>query len=212
MDDQFPNLRVSGHPLLRHKMRLLSDRTTDARTFRDLISEITSLLIYEATTDLPVRRVTYNTPLESTEGFEIDARVALVPILRAGLGMVPASLDALPGSVVRHLGLFRDEQTHQPVSYYNKLPKRCEEDLVIVLDPMLATGGSATAAFETLKAWGAPRIVFIGIVAAPEGVRAALEQHPDVIIHVARFDRQLNADAYIVPGLGDAGDRMFGTL
>ena len=212
MDDQFPNLRVSGHPLLRHKMRLLSDRTTDARTFRDLISEITSLLIYEATTDLPVRRVTYDTPLESTEGFEIDARVALVPILRAGLGMVPASLDALPGSVVRHLGLFRDEQTHQPVSYYNKLPKRCEEDLVIVLDPMLATGGSATAAFETLKAWGAPRIVFIGIVAAPEGVRAALEQHPDVIIHVARFDRQLNADAYIVPGLGDAGDRMFGTL
>ena len=212
MDDQFPNLRVSGHPLLRHKMRLLSDRTTDARTFRALISEITSLLIYEATTDLPVRRVTYDTPLESTEGFEIDARVALVPILRAGLGMVPASLDALPGSVVRHLGLFRDEQTHQPVSYYNKLPKRCEEDLVIVLDPMLATGGSATAAFETLKAWGAPRIVFIGIVAAPEGVRAALEQHPDVIIHVARFDRQLNADAYIVPGLGDAGDRMFGTL
>ncbi len=212
MDDQFPNLRVSGHPLLRHKMRLLSDRMTDARTFRDLVSEITSLLIYEATTDLPVRRVTYDTPLESTEGFEIDARVALVPILRAGLGMVPASLDALPGSVVRHLGLFRDEQTHQPVSYYNKLPKRCEEDLVIVLDPMLATGGSATAAFETLKACGAPRIVFIGIVAAPEGVRAALEQHPDVIIHVARFDRQLNADAYIVPGLGDAGDRMFGTL
>jgi len=212
MDDQFPNLRVSGHPLLRHKMRLLSDRMTDARTFRDLVSEITSLLIYEATTDLPVRRVTYDTPLESTEGFEIDARVALVPILRAGLGMVPASLDALPGSVVRHLGLFRDEQTHQPVSYYNKLPKRCEEDLVIVLDPMLATGGSATAAFETLKAWGAPRIVFIGIVAAPEGVRAALEQHPDVIIHVARFDRELNPDAYIVPGLGDAGDRMFGTL
>jgi len=212
MDDQFPNLRVSGHPLLRHKMRLLSDRMTDARTFRDLVSEITSLLIYEATTDLPVRRVTYDTPLETTEGFEIDARVALVPILRAGLGMVPASLDALPGAVVRHLGLFRDEQTHQPVSYYNKLPKRCEEDLVIVLDPMLATGGSATAAFETLKAWGAPRIVFIGIVAAPEGVRAALEQHPDVIIHVARFDRELNPDAYIVPGLGDAGDRMFGTL
>ena len=212
MDDQFPNLRVSGHPLLRHKMRLLSDRMTDARTFRDLVSEITSLLIYEATTDLPVRRVTYDTPLETTEGCEIDARVALVPILRAGLGMVPAALDALPGSVVRHLGLFRDEQTHQPVSYYNKLPKRCEEDLVIVLDPMLATGGSATAAFETLKAWGAPRIVFIGIVAAPEGVRAALEQHPEVIIHVARFDRQLNPDAYIVPGLGDAGDRMFGTL
>lgn len=212
MHEAFPNLRVSGHPLIQHKMRLLSDADTDARTFRELVSEITSLLIYEATSDLPVRRVTYRTPMEVTEGLEIDARVALVPILRAGLGMTPAALEALPGSVVRHLGLFRDEQTHEPVSYYNKLPTRCAEDVVMVLDPMLATGGSATAAVEMLKKWGAPRIVFVGLIAAPEGVKAMLEAHPDVPIHIARLDRQLNGDAYICPGLGDAGDRMFGTL
>lgn len=212
MHEAFPNLRVSGHPLIQHKMRLLSDADTDARTFRELVSEITSLLIYEATSDLPVRRVTYRTPMEVTEGLEIDARVALVPILRAGLGMTPAALEALPGSVVRHLGLFRDEQTHEPVSYYNKLPTRCAEDVVMVLDPMLATGGSATAAVEMLKKWGAPRIVFVGLIAAPEGVKAMLEAHPDVPVHIARLDRQLNGDAYICPGLGDAGDRMFGTL
>ncbi|MFM8595084.1 MAG: uracil phosphoribosyltransferase [Chloroflexota bacterium] len=212
MHEAFPNLRVSGHPLIQHKMRLLSDADTDARTFRELVSEITSLLIYEATSDLPVRRVTYRTPMEVTEGLEIDARVALVPILRAGLGMTPAALEALPRSVVRHLGLFRDEQTHEPVSYYNKLPSRCTEDVVMVLDPMLATGGSATAAVETLKKWGAPRIVFVGLIAAPEGVEAMLEAHPDVPVHIARLDRQLNGDAYICPGLGDAGDRMFGTL
>ncbi len=212
MHEAFPNLRVSGHPLIQHKMRLLSDADTDARTFRELVSEITSLLIYEATSDLPVRRVTYRTPMEVTEGLEIDARVALVPILRAGLGMTPAALEALPGSVVRHLGLFRDEQTHEPVSYYNKLPPRCAEDVVMVLDPMLATGGSATAAVEMLKKWGAPRIVFVGLIAAPEGVKAMLEAHPDVPVHIARLDRQLNGDAYICPGLGDAGDRMFGTL
>lgn len=212
MHEAFPNLRVSGHPLIQQKMRLLSDADTDARTFRELVSEITSLLIYEATSDLPVRRVTYRTPMEVTEGLEIDARVALVPILRAGLGMTPAALEALPGSVVRHLGLFRDEQTHEPVSYYNKLPTRCAEDVVMVLDPMLATGGSATAAVEMLKKWGAPRIVFVGLIAAPEGVKAMLEAHPDVPVHIARLDRQLNGDAYICPGLGDAGDRMFGTL
>lgn len=212
MHEAFPNLRVSGHPLIQQKMRLLSDADTDARTFRELVSEITSLLIYEATSDLPVRRVTYRTPMEVTEGLEIDARVALVPILRAGLGMTPAALEALPGSVVRHLGLFRDEQTHEPVSYYNKLPPRCAEDVVMVLDPMLATGGSATAAVEMLKKWGAPRIVFVGLIAAPEGVKAMLEAHPDVPVHIARLDRQLNGDAYICPGLGDAGDRMFGTL
>jgi uracil phosphoribosyltransferase len=208
---EFTNLHVSGHPLVRHKIGKLADRTTDSKLFRELVRELTSLMVYEATADLPLRPVTFVTPLEETEGVQVAARVGLVPILRAGLGMTDAALSILPSAEVWHLGFRRDEETHLPESYYNRLPETCPNDLVIVLDPMLATGGSAAAAISTLKLWGAPKITFVGLIAAPEGVRRLQELHPDVRVHVALLDRQLDENAYIRPGLGDAGDRMFGT-
>lgn len=207
----FPNLHVSAHPLVRHKLTLLSDETTDNKTFRELVRELTALLIYEATLDLPLIETTYRTPLEETTGARIDARIGIVPILRAGLGMTDAAIDTLPSSEIWHLGMYRDEETHRPVSYYNRLPQTCPDDLVIVLDPMLATGGSATDAVSVLKHWGATWIKFVGIIAAPEGVQQVFENHPDVHIHVASLDRQLDANKFIRPGLGDAGDRLFGT-
>jgi uracil phosphoribosyltransferase len=207
----FPNLHVSGHPLVRHKIRILADRRTDSKLFRELVDELTSLMVYEATTDLAVRPVRFETPLESAEGVEVTTRVGLVPILRAGLGMTDAALAILPQAEVWHLGFRRDEETHLPESYYNRLPETCPNDLVIVLDPMLATGGSASAAISTLKRWGAPKITYVGLVAAPEGVARLQRDHPDVRVHVALLDRQLDENAYIRPGLGDAGDRMFGT-
>jgi uracil phosphoribosyltransferase len=206
-----PNLHVSGHPLVRHKIRILADRRTDSELFRELVNELTSLMVYEATADLPIRQVRFRTPLEDAVGIEVTARVGLVPILRAGLGMTDAALTILPQAEVWHLGFRRDEETHLPESYYNRLPETCPNDLVIVLDPMLATGGSASAAIATLKRWGAPKITFVGLIAAPEGVARLHADHPDVRVHVALLDRQLDANAYIRPGLGDAGDRMFGT-
>ncbi len=205
------NARVSGHPLVQHKVRLLSDERTDAKLFRELVGELTALLLYEATADLPLRTVRFRTPMEETTGAEISQKIGLVPILRAGLGMVSASLNALPGSEVWHLGMYRDETTYQAVSYYNKLPATCPDDVVFLLDPMLATGGSAADATTVLKNWGAPRIVFVGLIAAPEGVERMYEEHPDVAIHVARLDRELNEHRYILPGLGDAGDRLYNT-
>ena len=205
------NARVSGHPLVRHKVRLLTDEQTDSKVFRELVRELTALLLYEATTDLPLRPVRYRTPLEETEGVEVAVRIGLVPIIRAGLGMVEAALDVLPGSEVWHLGMYRDEETHRPVSYYNRLPATCPDDLVIVLDPMLATGGSAADATAVLKAWGAPRIAFVGLIAAPEGVARMAQDHPEVPIFVASLDRELDTNMFIRPGLGDAGDRLFGT-
>jgi len=208
---EFPNLSVSGHPLVRHKMTLLSDERTDTKLFRELVRELTLLLLYEATADLPLQTVRYRTPLEETDGEKIDARIGLVPIIRAGLGMVEAAVDALPRSEVWHLGMYRDEETHTPVSYYNRLPKTAPDDLVIVLDPMLATGGSAADAAGVLKTWGARWIKFVGLKAAPEGVAVMLAQHPDVQLFVASLDRELDANRFIRPGLGDAGDRLFGT-
>jgi uracil phosphoribosyltransferase len=190
---------------------MLADRRTAPKLFRELVNELTSLLVYEATRDLPVRMIPFETPLEETEGAEVPADIGLVPILRAGLGMTPAALAILPAAEVWHLGFRRDEETHLPESYYNRLPQVCPNDLVIVLDPMLATGGSASAAISTLKHWGAPKIIYVGLIAAPEGVRRLLRDHPDVPVHVAQRDRQLDENAYIRPGLGDAGDRMFGT-
>jgi len=207
----FPNLYLSGHPLVRHKIRLLADHRTHAKLFRELVSELTSLMVYEATTDLPTHEISFTTPLEEAVGIEVLARIGLVPILRAGLGMTDAALAILPSADVWHLGFRRDEDTHLPESYYNRLPEVCPNDLVIVLDPMLATGGSASAAISTLKRWGAPKITFVGLIAAPEGVRRLLQDHPDVRVHVAQLDRELDENAYIRPGLGDAGDRMFGT-
>jgi uracil phosphoribosyltransferase len=209
--DRFPNLHLSRHPLVRHNVRLLSDEATETPRFRDLIRELTHLLLYEATADLPLRAVRYRTPLEEAEGREIDARIGLVPILRAGLGMVDGARDLLPSAIVYHVGIYRDETTHDPISYYNRLPTEFPAELLILLDPMLATGGSAAAATSELKARGAAWIKYVGIIAAPEGVARMLAEHPDVAIHVAALDRELDANKFIRPGLGDAGDRLFGT-
>ena len=206
-----PGLHVSDHPLTRHKKTLLADVRTDTKTFRELVRELTTLLLYEATADLPVVPVTFQTPLEEATGSRVDVRIGLVPIIRAGLGMVEAAADILPHAEVWHLGMYRDEETHRPVSYYNKLPATCPDDLVIVLDPMLATGGSAVDAIHALKDWGARWIKFVGIIAAPEGANHVATVHPDVSMYVASLDRELDAAKFIRPGLGDAGDRLFGT-
>ncbi len=202
---------LSQHPLVRHKQTLLRRAQTEPKKFRELVREITQFLIYEATADLKLRDREVMTPLSTYQGAEIGDRIGLVPILRAGLGMVQPVLELIPTAHVWHLGLYRDHSTLEPVSYYNKLPNQPEIDLCLVLDPMLATGGSATAAVEVLKEWGAARIKFLGLIAAPEGIQRLSSAHPDVPIHVAAIDDRLNEQAYIVPGLGDAGDRLFGT-
>ncbi len=209
---RFPNLYLSRHPLVRHNIRFLTDERTVTPHFRDLVRELTHLLLYEATADLPLRTVRYRTPLEETAGSEIDATVGLVPILRAGLGMTDGARDLLPNAIVYHVGIYRDETTHNPISYYNRLPALIPTDFMILLDPMLATGGSATAATRELKARGARGIKYVGLIAAPEGVERMLEEHPDVPIHVAALDRELDTNKFIRPGLGDAGDRLFGTV
>jgi len=207
----FPNLRISNHPLIRHKSTVLRDERTTPKVFRELVRELTGLLLYEATTDLPVARIEVQTPLELTPGWHLDERIGLVPILRAGLGMVDAAIDAIPGAVVYHLGMYRDETTHEPVNYYNKLPDVCPMELVFVLDPMLATGGSAVDAVDALKTWGAPDIRFIAMIAAPAGVQRLHDAHPDIVVHAAALDRELDENKFIRPGLGDAGDRLFNT-
>jgi len=184
---------------------------TDPKKFRELVREISWLVGYEALEDARVRPLRVQTPLEEIEGAELADRIGLIPILRAGLGMVDAMLELMPTAQVWHLGLFRDERTLRPVEYYNKLPDTATVDLCLILDPMLATGGSASAAIEVLKDWGASRIKLLNLIAAPEGVRAVATAHPDVAIHCAALDRQLNERGYILPGLGDAGDRQFGT-
>jgi len=209
--EEFPNVHVSAHPAVLHKLSLLRDEQTEPKKFRELVREISWLLGYEALMDARVDRIAVNTPLEETDGARLADRIGLVPILRAGLGMVDAMLELMPTAEVWHLGLFRDERTLRPVEYYNKLPDSATVDLCLILDPMLATGGSATAAIEVLKRWGATRIKLLNLIAAPEGVRAVQQAHPDVPIHVAALDRQLNEKGYIMPGLGDAGDRQFGT-
>ncbi len=208
---EFPTLHVSNHPLIRHKQTLLSDERTDTRMFRELVRELTSLLVYEAMADVPVTEFTYRTPLEEATGYELEPQIGLVPIIRAGLGMVEAAADIIPHSEVWHLGMYRDEETHKPVPYYKNLPPSCPDDLIVLLDPMLATGGSATDAITVLKDWGATWIKFVGIIAAPEGVRAVQEAHPDVHMYVSLLDRELDENRFIRPGLGDAGDRLFGT-
>jgi uracil phosphoribosyltransferase len=203
---------VSTHPAIQHKLALLRATSTEPKKFRELVREISWLLGYEALADARTTPIPVQTPLETTAGAELADRIGLIPILRAGLGMVDAMLELMPTAEVWHLGLFRDERTLRPVEYYNKLPDTATVDLCLILDPMLATGGSATAAIEVLKNWGAQRIKLINLIAAPEGVRAVAEAHPDVTMHCAALDRQLNEKGYILPGLGDAGDRQFGTF
>ena len=212
--EEFPRLHVSSHPAVLHKLALLRNEDTPPKLFRELVREISWLLGYEALLDAHVFPLTVRTPIEETEGARLADRIGLVPILRAGLGMVDAMLELMPTAEVWHLGLFRDERTLRPVEYYNKLPDSATVDLCLILDPMLATGGSATAAIEVLKKWGAVtpvRIKLVNLIAAPEGVRTVTEAHPDVHIYCAALDRQLNEKGYIMPGLGDAGDRQFGT-
>jgi uracil phosphoribosyltransferase len=207
-------LHVSQHPAVLHKLAILRDEATEPKKFREVVRELSWLLGYEALADARVRPLTIRTPIEETVAAELGERIGLVPILRAGLGMVDAMLELMPTAQVWHLGLFRDERTLRPVEYYNKLPDSASVDLCLILDPMLATGGSATAAIEVLKRWGAVtpvRIKLVNLIAAPEGVEAVTSAHPDVEIHCAALDRQLNEKGYIMPGLGDAGDRQFGT-
>ena len=204
-------LHVSKHPLLREKITRLRDERTEPRQFRALDGEIATLLLYEATADLLVEETMVQTPLASARGARLAEPVGLVPVLRAGIGMVEAALELMPDAQVWHIGLFRDERTLKPIEYYNKLPSSATVSVCLVLDPMLATGGSATATIDILKKWGAKRVKYVGIIAAPEGVRALSSAHPDVPIHVAALDERLNEKGYIVPGLGDAGDRQFGT-
>jgi uracil phosphoribosyltransferase len=204
-------VHVSRHPLVLHKVTRLRDRDTEPRTFRQLVRELTQLLFYEATQDLALAPLTVRTPLAECPGHRVAEPIGLMPILRAGLGMAEAILDLAPQAQVWHLGLYRDHHTLQPVTYYNKLPSQPTVNLSILLDPMLATGGSAVAAVDILKRWGLTRIKFLGLIAAPEGVSRLREHHSDVPIYLAALDSHLNDACYIVPGLGDAGDRQFGT-
>ena len=205
------SLHVSSHPLVLHKLALLRRVESEPKKFRELVREISQFLVYEATADMPLAPYTIQTPLSTMQGHAIGARIGLIPILRAGLGMVEPVIDLLPTAHVWHLGLYRDHNTLEPVTYYNKLPAQPDIDVCLILDPMLATGGSAVAAVDILKAWGAAKIKFLGLIAAPEGVERLQTAHPDVEIHLAALDERLNEQGYIVPGLGDAGDRQFGT-
>jgi uracil phosphoribosyltransferase len=207
-----PNLIVVEHPLIQHKLSLLRDRETSTRDFKQLVSEIAMLMAYEATKDLATEPVEIETPLERMTGRQVSGKkLTLVPILRAGLGMVDGIAQLVPSARVGHIGLYRDHDTLKPVDYYFKIPAAEVERDFYVLDPMLATGGSAVAAVSALKDAGARRIRFLSLVSAPEGVRRMLEAHPDVPIYTAALDRELDARGYILPGLGDAGDRLFGT-
>jgi len=208
---------VSNHPLIQHKLTLLRSATTEPKKFRELVREITWLLAYEALDDLLLIDKTIDTPLCPMVGKELAERVGLIPILRAGMGMVGAMLEVLPMAEVWHIGLYRDHKTLAPVEYYNKLPVEPTVQVCLILDPMLATGGSAVATVDILKRWGAKRIKFLGLIAAPEGVQRMQAAHPDVDIHIAAVDERLTDGSdgrpagYIVPGLGDAGDRQYGT-
>jgi len=201
-----------NHPLIQHKLSILRSRKTGVKEFRELVSEISGLMCYEATRNLPVEEVTVQTPVATAKCYKLSGKkLAIIPILRAGLGMVDAMLNLIPSAKVGHIGLYRDPETHQPVEYYCKLPEDIGKRQVFVVDPMLATGGSAIAAIDFLKQHGCKQIIMMNIIGCPEGVKAVQEAHPDVDIYVAAIDEKLNEHAYIVPGLGDAGDRIFGT-
>jgi uracil phosphoribosyltransferase len=205
------NVLASTHPLVAHKLSRLRDKSTDPKRFRELVREISALLAYEATADLQTIPREVETPLAKMTGMDLKEKIGLVPILRAGLGMVEGIWELMPSAEVWHIGLYRDERTLKPVEYYNKLPTEPTVSVCLILDPMLATGGSATATVNVLKRWGAKKIKFVGLIGAPEGISRLQSDHPDVDIFLAAIDDHLNEKGYIVPGLGDAGDRQFGT-
>ena len=201
-----------NHPLIQHKLAILRNRKTGVKEFRELVGEISGLMCYEATRNLPVEEVMVQTPVAKAKCYKLAGKkLAIIPILRAGLGMVDNMLDLIPSAKVGHIGLYRDPETHMPVEYYCKLPEDIGNRQVFVVDPMLATGGSAIAALDFLKKHGCRNIIMMNIIGCPEGVKAVQDAHPDVDIYVAAIDEKLNEHAYIVPGLGDAGDRIFGT-
>jgi uracil phosphoribosyltransferase len=205
------NVFESKHPLVLHKLSRLRDVKTEPKKFRELVQEIAALMVYEATADLAVTPREVQTPLATITAYELKEKIGLVPILRAGLGMVEGIWELMPTAEVWHIGLYRDEKTLRPVEYYNKLPLEPTVSVCLILDPMLATGGSATATVAVLKHWGVKRIKFVGLIGAPEGIARMQKEHPDVPIYLAAIDDHLNEKGYIVPGLGDAGDRQFGT-
>ena len=206
------NVCVFDHPLIQHKLSILRDKNTSVKEFRELISEIAMLMCYEATRDLPLEEIDVETPIAVAKAKRISGKkLAIVPILRAGLGMVDGMVSLIPNAKVGHIGLVRDPETKEPVKYYFKMPPDIAERDVIVVDPMLATGGSASAAISFIKETGVTRVKLMCIIGAPEGVERMQKYHPDVPIYIAALDEKLNENAYIVPGLGDAGDRIFGT-
>jgi uracil phosphoribosyltransferase len=206
-----PNVYASPHPLVAHKLTRLRDKNTNPKKFRELVREIAALLVYEATADLLTVSRQVETPLTQVIGAELREKIGLVPILRAGLGMVEGIWELMPSAEVWHIGLYRDERTLKPVEYYNKLPIEPTVSVCLILDPMLATGGSAVATADVMKRWGVNKIKFVGLIGAPEGIDNMQKHHPDIPIHLAAIDDHLNEHGYIVPGLGDAGDRQFGT-
>ena len=206
------NVYVLDHPLIQHKLAVLRNRDTSVKEFRELVSEIAGLMCYEATRNLPTKEVEVETPITTAKCRMLSGKkLAIVPVLRAGLGMVDAMVDLIPSAKIGHIGLYRDPETHEPVEYYCKLPEDIENRQVFVVDPMLATGGSAVAAIDFLKKRGCRSITMMNIIGCPEGIKRVTEAHPDVDIYMAACDEGLNDHAYIVPGLGDAGDRIFGT-
>ena len=202
---------IMNHPLISHKLSLIRDEATKGRDFRELLNEIASLMTFEACRDLPTKEVVVKTPICEANCLQLANEIVLVPVLRAGLGMVEGIMNLIPTARVGHIGLYRDEETHEPCEYYAKFPVELPDATVIVLDPMLATGGSAAAAITMIKKRGAHDIRYIGLVGAPEGVKRLQEEHPDIDIYLAALDEKLNENCYIVPGLGDCGDRIFGT-
>ena len=205
------NVFISSHPLVAHKLAKLRAVDTEPKKFRELVREIAGLLAYEATADLLTEEVEVRTPLARAKGQVLREKIGLVPILRAGLGMVEGFWELMPSAEVWHIGIYRDEHTLKPIEYYNKLPTEPTVSVCLILDPMLATGGSATATVEVLKRWGVKKIKFVGVIGAPEGIAAMTAAYPEVPIHLAAVDERLNSSGYILPGLGDAGDRQFGT-
>ena len=209
---EFKNVHILDHPLIRHKVAIIRDKNTNTKQFREIVSEIATLMAYDSFKDVPTQEIEVETPLEKTKQTVVkENTIALVPILRAGLGMVDGVLTLFPAAKVGHIGLYRDEETLEPHEYYCKLPKNIENKVVMVLDPMLATGGSSSAALTMLKKHGCKRIKLLSIIAAPVGIEKVATEHPDVEIYVSTLDRCLNENGYILPGLGDAGDRIFGT-